>query len=270
MRFLVPFAFFVLAGCPLPDGLVDAGPNEDGEDAGRTVDAGSDRDAGFPDVSDCALFQLDDTDIGTHCGGAVVDEPLAGSVGIALAVLDPLPQGLALTGDEDGWRVQGTAPAVDAPVDVSFVLAATALDCQATLRVGMILDPCDGGDGTCGPFATPHPIAGFCLPTIIDADTAFSVATLTSSCLGSTCSEVRPALCAVSVDGARVTVGGDACVRQTQEGSCSEDCQGGDGAPCSVPPLPPGDYVMASSSGELAFPVPFTAAPDDELCVYAF
>jgi hypothetical protein len=260
MRFARPLALvaggMLLAACP---------PSDDGHepDGGPRADGG---------LIPCAEpLALDPFDIGTRCAGDVLDIDMLFAAPFTLAT--ELPAGLALVLDDAGrWRLRGTVPEVVDFVDASFALRVELVsDCiaQETVAVGFILDPCDGGDGTCGPFASAVPIGGFCLPDRIEPDVPFEVVTLANRCMSSTCTEVRPALCAVSVDPGGAFVGGEACVRAQDFGACSEDCSGGDGAPCAVPGLPAGEHVLASASGSLTVTVPYVLDPaEGVLCVY--
>jgi hypothetical protein len=213
---------------------------------------------------------IDPLDVGTHCAGASIARSLLPAPG-GLTLRATLPAGLGLVVVDGVWQLTGTVPATDDIIDASFDMVAEQSfpDCVAreTVRVGFFIDPCDGGDGTCGPFARPVPIDGFCLPDVIAADTPFAVTTLAGACLSSSCSDVRPAVCDVVVEGDRITVGGDVCVRSVDVGSCSEDCGGGDGAPCTVPGLPAGTWVVVGSAGELTITVP-RAASADTACVF--
>lgn len=214
---------------------------------------------------------IDPLDVGTHCAGASIARSLLPAPG-GLTLRATLPTGLGLVVVDGVWQLTGTVPATDEISDASFEMVAEQPfpDCVAreTVRVGFFIDPCDGGDGTCGPFARPHPIAGYCLPDAVDADTTFALTTLAGVCLSSTCSDVRPALCDVVVEGDRVIVGGDVCVRDIDVGACSEDCSGGDGAPCTVPGLAAGSWVFVSAAGERTITIPRAPGNDEDGCLF--
>lgn len=247
----VGLAVAMLAACPPV-----------GEDANDEPDA--------PTLCAEGTLGIAPQDIGTHCAGAAVAQIVVTADGFSLRAT--LPDGLSLVEVDGVWQLTGTVPTTADIVDASFEVIAEQpfADCLAreTFRVGFFIDPCDGGDGTCGPFARPHPIAGYCLPDVVDADTPFALTTIAGVCLSSTCSEVRPALCDVVVEGDRVIVGGDVCVRDIDVGACSEDCSGGDGAPCAVPGLAAGTWVFVTAAGERTITIPRAPGNDEDRCLF--
>lgn len=126
-------------------------------------------------------------------------------------------------------------------------------------------DPCP--DDACS-TACAAPITGLCLPFVaIDADEAFQVTLLTSVCLSSTCTELVEPVCDVTVQGDTITVEGFSCFIGSDDGSgCSEDCGGGDGAPCAIPPLPAGAYTFHVGAQTLPLTIP-ASADDTQLCM---
>ncbi len=248
-----------LAGCaPSPEPSSE--PSSEASEPGALPVLDATPDAPAPSCGPSVAGEAED--IGTRCAGSALDEPLyALPVGDIHAVGAGLPEGTALVPGADGVvRLTGTVPPSDKFLDASFDVRVDAVadGCveSAVFSVGFVIDPCDGGDGSCGPFARAVPVGGFCLPDHIDADTPFAVATIADACLSSTATEVRPALCDVRVQGRHVTVDGDACVRARNVDAFTQDCGGGDGAPCEVPALPAGTYDFEADGRVLPVTVP--------------
>lgn len=197
-------------------------------------------------------------DLGVFCAGAAVDAVVFDGLAVSVAAVAPLPASLDIVLVDGVWRLQGTAPDGAAAFDGSFDISVErevddCLERSSPARVTFLVDTCEVG--SCGAFTRPSQLAGFCLPSVINADVAFDIEVRTADCLSSSCTEVRPPVCDIVVTGGRVDVGGDSCVRDRAVDGCSEDCGGGT-TTCTLPPLPAGDYVVATASGELNLQVP--------------
>ena len=250
----------VSMGCPSTGDSVGTG---EGEGEGECEGEG--------EVPLCAeQFGIDPVDVDTHCAGASIDVVILPAVAGLTLTSDALPDALDLVLAGGQWRLRGEAPSPPGFLEMALDVTAEQVENGCLLRsvfpVGLAIDPCNG-EPTCAPTARSLDITGFCLPPTIDADASFQVLTVVDECVGSSCHEVRPAICDVVVDGPEITVGGTACIRSRVANSCSEDCGGGNGAPCIVPPLSAGTYQFSSTAGALTIAIPFNQPEEGLRCV---
>jgi len=107
-----------------------------------------------------------------------------------------------------------------------------------------------------------HPIVGLCLPARIDVDTAFSITTLTSDCLGSSCTIAQAPVCDVGVGRNSVVVTGSVCeAHDDNTDGCTDDCGGANGGACTVTALSAGTWTFIVGDDVREVTVPFVREP---------